>query len=169
MYMAQFKNAMLKAPATSPASSTVLIESKLIPPLVSQGLLIRFPTLISSPTPVHPNSLNITARGSFWTECQVMSLLSSKLCNSLHFTAVICPLPPPHEPLTPNSYCSFPRSQHSSHSGLFAGLQKCPQCFFRLFPLASTAAWKALTHRSTLLTPSPSSNPKVFVKISLSW
>ena len=116
MYMAQFKNAMLKAPATSPASSTVLIESKLIPPLVSQGLLIRFPTLISSPTPVHPNSLNITARGSFWTECQVMSLLSSKLCNSLHFTAVICPLPPPHEPLTPNSYCSFPA--HSTQAPL---------------------------------------------------
>ena len=169
MYMAQFKNEVLKAPATSPASSTVLIESKLIPSLVSQGLLIGFPTFISSPTRVHPNILNITARGSFWTECQVMSLLSSNLCNSLHFTAVICPLPPPHEPLTPISYCSFPPSQPSSHSGLFAGLQKYPQCFFRLFPLASPAAWKALTHRSTLLIPSPSSNPKVFVKILLSW
>lgn len=168
MYRAQFKNAVLKAPATSPVSSTVLIESELISSLVSQGLLIGFPTLISSPTPVHPSILNIAARGSFWTECQVMSLLSSKLCNSLHFTAIICPLPPPHEPLTPISYCSFPPSQPSSHSGLFVGLQKCPQCFFWLFPLASSAAWKALTHRSTLLILSAPSNPQVCVKISLS-
>ena len=138
--MAQFKNAMLKAPTTSPTSSTVLIESKLISSLVSQGVLIGFPILISSPTPVHPNILNIAAGGSFWTECQVMSLLSLKLCNGLHFTAIICPSPPPHEPLTPISYCSFPPSQLSNPSGL----QKCPLCFFWLSPLASPAAWKAL-------------------------
>ena len=105
---------MLKAPATSPTSSTVLIESKLISSLVSQGVLIGFPILISSPTPVHPNILNIAARGSFWTECQVMSLLSLKLCNSLHFTAIICPSPPPMSLWPPSpTVLSLPHSSQA--------------------------------------------------------